>query len=415
MVDLCGAQRNALVVGEGARVVARVARMGRRATTLTVERCDAGAWRDRKRIELGHARSHALETRVVGDYRVRAGGGGRRSRPVYLRVGAGEIVDLPLRFRVRNINRSKVPCPTDGQAHFVAGQLVAPRAALTSQRPAVTLYLHGGAIAGRGTFRFGEVAGYDYAYEQAKAGHASVTIDQLGYGSSAIPDGFAVCAGGQADIAHQVVSALRSGGYAMQPEQPVRFAHVALGAHSLGGLIAPIEAYSFSDVDALVIVSSAFDQGGSQRFRTVTAGSALSNCGRGGEPKRPGAAGGYYYTFGDPNTGASLVFANAEQAVMAGIRRLRERDACGTAASIPAALVANRAYLAGIRVPVLFVFGDKDAIFPPPSGENQRDLYRGSPGVTLITIPDAGHNVFLERTAPHARATVSSWLADHGL
>lgn len=147
----------------------------------------------------------------------------------------------------------------------------------------------------------------------------------------------------------------------------------------------------------------------------MTASSTLSVCGRGGEPKRPGSPGGYYYTFGDPQIGASLVFANAEPAVMAGIRRLRERDACGTAASIADALAANRVYLSSIRVPVLLVFGDKDAIFPPPSGDNQRNLYRASPDATLITIANTGHNIVLERTAPQARAKISAWLTKHGL
>lgn len=248
-MELCGAQRAALVVAEHERVVARVQHVDRQGTTLTVERCHAGAWKDHQRIKLGRARSRVIGTSVVGDYRVRARAGGRHSRRAYLRVGAGEIVDVPLRFEVRNVNRSKVPCLTDGRANTVEGQLVAPRAALTAARPAVTLYLHGGVIAGRGTFRFGEVVGYDYGYEQARAGHASVTVDQLGYGDSSIPDGFAICAGGQADIAHQVVSALRSGAYAPRGERPVRFARVALGAHSLGGLIAPIEAYSFNDID----------------------------------------------------------------------------------------------------------------------------------------------------------------------
>jgi hypothetical protein len=121
------------------------------------------------------------------------------------------VVDLPVSFKVENVNRSKVPCLSYGREYTVRGHLVAPGSTLTSAAPrAVTIYLHGTTV-GEPTWRFKAVAGYDYAYEQARAGHASVTIDQLGYGASDIPNGNQICTGSQADIVHQIVGKLRSG------------------------------------------------------------------------------------------------------------------------------------------------------------------------------------------------------------
>jgi hypothetical protein len=72
----------------------------------------------------------------------------------------------------------------------------------------VTLYLH---VLGLGEFfwRFQDVPGYDYAAALARAGQSSVVIDRLGYDSSDKPPGKDICLGSQADIAHQMVTALR--------------------------------------------------------------------------------------------------------------------------------------------------------------------------------------------------------------
>ena len=69
------------------------------------------------------------------------------------------------------------------------------------------------------------------------------------------PPGNQSCLGAQADIAHQMIGQLRSGSYALEDGEPPRFDKVALGGHSTGALIANLEAFSFSDADALVAMS----------------------------------------------------------------------------------------------------------------------------------------------------------------
>ena len=61
----------------------------------------------------------------------------------------------------------------------------------------------------------------------ARAGHASVTVDRLGYGASdKPPDGKSVCIGSQADVAHQIVGQLKAGSYTVQGGKARKFKRV---------------------------------------------------------------------------------------------------------------------------------------------------------------------------------------------
>ena len=331
---------------------------------------------------------------------------------------AADVVDLPVSFRVRNVKRSQVVCPSDGREYTVRGHLVAPRGFLAEgrRRPrAVTLYLHGSLI-GEAAWR-SPVHGYDWPRRLARAGHASITIDQLGFGRSGLPDGMQVCVGSWADVAHQVVAELRDGRYALAGDRPARrFQRVGLASYCLGGLIAQVEAYSFKDVDAFVVLSSAFDQG----FSRGAATDLFTNprgptlvCARGGERKEPAGPGSYAYVF--PGTERAEWFSDADDAVVDAVVRTHEREPCGEGPSLAGALAADRRHLGEIAVPVLLVFGGRDAIFPPPAGERQRALFTGSRDVTLVELPDAGHALQLGRSAARARSVVASWLRRRGL
>lgn len=327
---------------------------------------------------------------------------------------ASDIVDMPVSFQVQNLDRSRAMtaiCTPDGRTHQLKGHLVGTWSSLAGPAPrAVTLYIHGG-VTGEPIWRFKAVPGYDYAFEEARAGHTSVTVDQLGSGSSDIPDGQAVCVGSQADIAHQVIGALRSGGYMSTAAHSPTFQRVALAGHSLGGLIAQIEAYSFQDVDALVIMDSALELG----FSTWGATQLIDPvrvCATGGEPKQPGGPPGYAYVF--KGTEADLLGPNADPAVVAAVEQAHERDACGAVTSVGGGIAADHVYLRTITIPVLVVFGDQDKAFRPGTGEREARQYTGSRDVTYVAIRNAGHPPMLSRSALVFRAKVSSWLARHG-
>src|SRR4051794_29602761 len=98
-------------------------------------------------------------------------------------AAARDVAVSPVAFKVANVNRSDVPCSSDGASYVVHGSLVAPAGALPRS---VTLYLHGLSY-GAFFFRFDAVPGYDTAVELARSGHASVVVDRLGYRSSSGP------------------------------------------------------------------------------------------------------------------------------------------------------------------------------------------------------------------------------------
>jgi pimeloyl-ACP methyl ester carboxylesterase len=320
---------------------------------------------------------------------------------------ADAVVDVPVSFPVANVNRTPDPCTSDGGSYTLRGHLTSPRALLVAPRPPpVTLYLHG-SILGEQSWRFGAVPGYDMTRELARAGHASVTIDQLGYGASDAPDGFGICGGSMADMAHQVVEQLRAGTYGAEGRGARSFGRVALFGFSFGGHVAETEAYSFGDVDALAIESWS-DHVGAAFAAAVTPGT--EECATAHE-KAPGGAPFYRYHFLQPDEGVML--ADPDPLVAAALFRAHERDPCGIHGSF-SQIERNPDFAPLVRVPVLLAYGTRDALFARADAEAQAADFTGSADLSLRFVEGAGHFIALEREAPAFRALVERWLAEHG-
>jgi pimeloyl-ACP methyl ester carboxylesterase len=320
-------------------------------------------------------------------------------------------------FSVQNVNRSKLACGTDGATYQVKGHLVGPRSAIASssrsrkRARAATLYVHGLGF-GEWFWNFSAVPGYDYASLQAKSGHTSVVIDRLGYDSSGHPDGNRSCLGGQADIAHQIVQQLRKGSYAVEAGKAVRFRKIALAGHSAGGGIVDIEAYSFKDVDALIVMS--FSYSNLPRAQ-IALGPTRDTCLAGGEPAEPGLPSGYAF-YGQPTAPdfQAIMFANAAKPVLDAGSALRNRDPCGDTNSIVPALLQERASVGKIKVPVLVVCGTRDALYSSLGCGQQEERYTHSRSRKLELVKGAGHALTLERTAGTFRKKVGRWLKRRG-
>jgi pimeloyl-ACP methyl ester carboxylesterase len=345
-------------------------------------------------------------------------------------------VSKPITFNVQNVNRSKLPCATDGAAYQIKGHLVGPRSALASaskrkrrakrfSKPSATLYLHG--------LGFGEwfwnfrgfaglppgtsvtpvaIKGYDYADAQAKSGHVSVVIDRLGYDASGHPDGHQTCVGGQADIAHQIVQALRSGSYTVDGGKAARFKRVALGGHSAGGAIAMVEAYSFRDVDALVVMS--FSYSNLPRAQ-IALGPTRDLCQLGGQPAEPGAPSGYaYYGQPTPDDFKAVMLASATPQIADIAATNRNRDPCGDVDSIIPAIIQQRANVPKIKAPVLEICGTKDALYSAVGCSQQQERFTGSRSTKLELVRGAGHGLTVERQAPTFRRKLGRWLSRYG-
>ena len=291
------------------------------------------------------------------------------------------------------MNRTDDPCHGDGRRYTVRGRLIGPPG-----RSAVTVYLHG-SVLGQRTWRFRAVDRYDYARRQARAGHVSLVYDGLGYGRSDVPHGSDVCGGSEADVAHQVVQRMRDRG----------FRRVALFGFSFGGYAAELEALTFRDVDALGVESWS-DHLTGDFVRAVGPGS--EDCANGGRRKRPGAPRGYRWFFHRRDERTML--ADPPRGMRAALYRAHERDPCGLTASA-AGVRATPARLRRIKVPVLLVYGTRDALFRKRSRDAQRDDYTGTDDLRYKLIEGAGHFLTLERRAPAFRALVGRWLRHRAL
>lgn len=298
------------------------------------------------------------------------------------------VVEVPVSFSVKNTNNTLVACQSDGKDYTVRGHIVAPRSAL-EHPTAATLYLHA-VTWGEYYFNFKGVTDYDFATQLAERGHTSVIVDRLGYGASDKPPGNATCFGSEADVAHQMVQALRTGGYQTGSGEPAEFSKVNIGGASVGGLISHIEAYTFKDVDA--VINMAWGDFAATPFTVQEFADVLGRCVQGGDEGAPPNYAAFF-----KNSPDTFYFNSATDDVRAAVPPLNP-DPCGQLTSIPAGIAADVALLGTIDVPVQVIFGDADAVFgPQPLAANQQAArYLGSPKVTTTIIPEASHYPLVE-------------------
>lgn len=319
------------------------------------------------------------------------------------------VREVPVAFSVINQNRSLVPCLADGEVYTVRGHLVAPASAFA--RPGgVGLYVHGATL-GEFNWRFKDVPGYDTMAELAALGHASISIDRLGYDASGKPVGNEMCLGSEADIASQIIDDLKKGTYRLGNGRGVSFPRVALVGYSAGGAIAEIVGHSFGNADALGIVSWVDRP---SEVHLGLAPYAANACLTGGEPVESNGTGptGYAYSWPSWEAQHPDAFANTEEAVLNRVAHRLNRDPCGYAESLSTAMSVNNLLLPSIDDPVLIVYADRDPISPRPAAGAAEDRI-GSSDVTVATIENAGHTVMLQRTAPAFRSVLHRWLDAH--
>jgi pimeloyl-ACP methyl ester carboxylesterase len=322
-------------------------------------------------------------------------------------AAAQSTLEIPVAFQVKNTDTSKAPCYSgvaDGATYTIRGHISGPQAALASGRArTITVYLFG-YEAGEWNWDLKGVPGYDYAAELAKRGHISLTLDELGYGASGHPaNGNETCEGAEADITHQIIQKLRHGEYTLGDYPTIAFPKVALAGHDVGGAVAEIEAYSYKDIDALILVSFA-DQGFTPYIIERSTIASFGTCTE--------SVSGYAHFISDEEF-RTLPFYNTDPRVIEATAALREPNPCGIIRSAPnSVLVDDRIHASEIKVPVLIVFGNNDTLVTSRQGqEEEAGDFTGSSDKTTVFIPEAGHFVMFARTAPVFDSTVSAWLS----
>lgn len=328
-------------------------------------------------------------------------------------ASGSDVVDVPIEFQVVNRNRTTIRCSPgpDGATYPVRGTLVAPRSVLAADKPAVTLYLHGLGYGGW-FFRYDETPGYDYARNQAQAGHASVVVDRLGNpNSDALPDGANTCFPSQADTVDQMIQTLRTGAYKAKIAD-VAFSRVVLAGHSAGGLITELTQAAFGSADAVAIVGYT-DYPSPLAFATFfTAGQDCLTAPR----KAHGSAGApNYAAFGRSNAEfAAGHFYDVDDSVAARVLYRRNVDPCGDLLNALQSLLYNRVGTTTIGVPVLLISGTNDALFAPPTNRLQAAAFPAVPKVEVVELPETGHAVTLGRSHEAFRKAMETWLRSQG-
>jgi len=319
-------------------------------------------------------------------------------------------VDVPVRFTVKDVNRSVLPCKASGSTYQLAGRLVEPSSSAGS---AATVYMAGVIFSSLFEFHNDLVPGYDYARDLAALGHTSVVIDRVGYGTThPYPaDGRGVCLGAQADMLHQVVQELRTGRYSVSGSSgldPKAFARVGVAGYSLGGLIAEIEAASFRDARSLVTVGWA--EQGFTKYAAATP-YVLAHC-KPGLAKPPDGRVGYFRTVAASKV-PLLVSPQADPRVRPLFAKNEELDACGqflTAGQWFGGLAGPA--LRRVGFPVLVVYGDYDVLYQPIAWPAQLAHFTGTRDRTLVGIPD-GQMLMLDHHASLTRHVIADWLQAH--
>lgn len=326
------------------------------------------------------------------------------------------VVRIPVSFEVRNTNTSKLPCPTDGRSYVVRGHLVAPAAALRDPG-AVTVYLHGFDF-GEWMWQFRPGTDYDYGYQLALAGHTSLTLDRIGYGSSDRPPGRLDCLGGEADTVHQVIAQLRAGSYGSPTGARPAFRTVTLAGHSAGAPVAEIEAYSYRDVDGLVLMgwadAAATPFGVSDAVKASLYCATRGLVGNNNEGAPRPAPLDYAYE-GPAADYVRAVFSSAPPDVVAETLGLRNPNACGEIATVPDELAAGLVWLRTIAVPVALFAGADDAAISAAGVSRSRSSFSGSPDVSVTILEHTSHAITLEAGRLGLQRGMAGWLDAHGL
>jgi pimeloyl-ACP methyl ester carboxylesterase len=298
--------------------------------------------------------------------------------------------------------------------YVVKGHITGPTSVLTggSDAPVATVYLHDLGI-GEWFWDFPPAPALDFTRAMADAGLVSVSVDELGYGASGRPPGNESCIGAQADVLHQVVQALLTRHYAVAGGVPaLRYSKIVVAGHSIGAAIAEVESYSFDDVAGLAVLGYS-NQGSSQDAQThfLMAG---ASCAQGGG--QDGAPGSYaYFETTDGDFEKSFFNASdADPAVMAAAARLRAPAPCGDYSSVVPSVFLNSARLQSFAKPVLLVFGEKDASYPPSGQQSEASNFSGTKDLVQAVLPDTGHAFTLEHTAGRFQGLVQNWLLGHG-
>jgi alpha-beta hydrolase superfamily lysophospholipase len=257
---------------------------------------------------------------------------------------------------------------------------------------------------------------YSYVDAATAAGYATFDVDRIGDGNSSHPSSAGVTIAAGAVALHDAVTALRSGavdGHA--------FARVIMVGHSLGSFETWAEDAAYHDVNAVIITGALH-----QLSPIAAANAAVDLYPAIGDPKFASSGLDPGYLTSKPGTRETLFYdpATASPAVVA------TDEATKSTLTVPEldGLIAMLAEPAAqqpssqVNVPVLIVAGAEDNVFcagvtaynctsPASVRAYESQFYAAVPSLTIVMIPQTGHDLALSTTAPLTDAVMLAWSA----
>jgi alpha-beta hydrolase superfamily lysophospholipase len=257
---------------------------------------------------------------------------------------------------------------------------------------------------------------YSYVDAATAVGYATFDVDRIGVGSSSHPPSAEVTLAAGAVALHDAVTALRSGAV-----DGHGFANVIMVGHSLGSFETWTEDAAYHDVNAVIITGALHQLSPAAEPRATAdlypavddpkfAGSGLDP---GYLTSRPGTRESLFY---DPATANPAVVA-IDEATKSTLT-IPELDGLIATLAEPAAQQPS----SQVNVPVLIVAGAEDNIFcagvtayncasPASVRAYESQFYAAAPSLTVVTIPETGHDLALSTTAPLTDAAMLAWSA----
>ena len=290
----------------------------------------------------------------------------------------------------------RVPVTFIGGSGHIAGTLCVPQGAKTVQ-----LLVHGYSYA-RYYWDFPyQPETYSYVRRANEAGYATLAIDRIGDGESTHPPGATLTWDTAARTVQQVVTALRDGSLGRS------FDKVVLVGHSYGSVTTYLVAGRYHDVDAMIVTGIAHRVNLADLTARLIAQSPPAVL----DPKF--AKSGYDPLYVTTRKGARSLFYNTDNADPKVVEIDEELKQTAGVLEIPTAAV----YLLNdvsktTNIPVLTVNGDADTFFCGPLAADcssdealaafERPFYGPNAKVEAMVIPNGGHDINLELTAPQA-------------
>jgi pimeloyl-ACP methyl ester carboxylesterase len=299
-----------------------------------------------------------------------------------------------------------------GQPGAIAGTLCSPPGATTIQ------LLIPGWTYNRSYWSLSyEPATYSYVEAANKAGFATLAIDRLGTGRSLHPLSLFDTLQTDVGTVHLVVSALHDGSLG------TRYHRIIEVGHSLGSIIAANEAGVYHDVNALITTGYSHSLNYTNAYIEIAGHDELAS----GDPQFANLRLDPLYLTSEPGTRGLFNYApNTDPAVL-GLDETSLKDVDNLIEGATTAAYPFDNVDRTLNIPVLDVTGDHDAIFcglntasctsSQALASFERSFYGPRATVEAFLVPDTGHDINLERSAPLAYAQMinfSNWFIGHG-